>query len=552
MAFGQLESVWPVHGSVLVKDGVVYCAAGRSSYLDSGIFLSRLDLKTGRKLAERRLYSRDPETGAQPEEPIMFEMPGALPDVLSSDGELVYMRHLGLDPDSLQTREAKPHLYSPAGFLDDDWWHRTYWVFGGHFYCGYIGWRFAGLEAPSGRLLALDDDAIYGFARESSRPRGAGAQAYHLFATARKDLPVPEPPDYTRASRGYSRKGPRKLKVKFRWTVNMPILVRAMVRANDALFVAGPPDNALRSTPAFEGRRGGGLCVVSTADGKTLQHYRLDSPPVFDGMAAANGRLYLTTQNGRVLCFGDGQTAQSAEALVPLAGRSQALSHNAREPGLVGHWKLDEGTGGTAEDGSGLQNDAEIYGRWVKGTFGTCILTDSAPGAVTIRDGALLHFGTASFSIEFWVKPDAFDCRLLGKEDFPRTWWVINLLEDGKTELVLAEPSQTRETTLRSTSRTPLSTTRWTHVAYVVDREHAEVRCFLNGTLDTRTSIPPSLTGSLSVENADLKIPSLHKPFAGLFDELKIFRRSLTDAQVQASHGREERNRTSTALRYAE
>ena len=320
VAFGQLESVWPVHGSVLVKDDVVYCAAGRSSYLDSGIYLSRLDLRTGRKLAGERLYSRKPETGEQPEEPIMFEMPGALPDVLSSDGELVYMRQLGFDPDSLQAREAKPHLYSPAGFLNDDWWHRTYWIFGGHSYCGYIGWRFAGLEAPAGRLLALDDTTIYGFARESSRARAAGAQAYQLFASDRKDLPAIEPPDYTRASRGYSRKGPRKLKVKFRWTANVPILVRAMLRAGDTLFVAGLPDNALRSAPAFEGKRGGGLCVVSTADGKTLQDYRLSFPPVFDGMAAANGRLYLTMQDGRVLCLGSGQSVQGAKELVPLAG----------------------------------------------------------------------------------------------------------------------------------------------------------------------------------------------------------------------------------------
>mgnify|MGYP000227009174 FL=1 len=271
VAFGQLESVWPVHGSVLVEDGAVVCAAGRSSYLDSGLYLLRLDLRTGRKLAEERLYSREPGTGEQPDEPIMFEMPGALPDVLSSDGELVYMRHLGFDSSSLQPRKAKPHLHSPAGFLNDDWWHRNYWVFGEHFYSGYIGWRFAALEAPAGRLLALDDTAIYGFSRDSSRPRGAGAQAYHVFAADRKDLPALEAPDYTRAGRGYSRKGQSKRKVGFRWTADVPIIARAMLRAGDALFLAGLPGDALRSVPAFEGKRGGGLCVVSTADGKALQ-----------------------------------------------------------------------------------------------------------------------------------------------------------------------------------------------------------------------------------------------------------------------------------------
>ncbi len=34
-----------------------------------------------------------------------------------------------------------------------------------------------------------------------------------------------------------------------------------------------------------------------------LARYRLDSAPVFDGMAAANGRLYLSLENGQVLCM---------------------------------------------------------------------------------------------------------------------------------------------------------------------------------------------------------------------------------------------------------
>ncbi len=313
VAFGQLESVWPVHGSVLVKDGMVYCVAGRSSFVDSGIYVSRIDLRTGRKLAERRLYSREPETGEQPDEPMMFEMPGALPDILSSDSELVYMRRLGFDPLSLQTRESKQHLYSPGGFLNNDWWHRNYWIFGDHFYSGYIGWRFAGREAPAGRLLVLDDTSVYGFARESSRPRGAGAQAYHLFATDRADQLVTGPPDYKRAVRDYPQRGPRKFKVKFRWATTVPFLVRAMLRADKALVVAGLPDGALRSTPLFAGERGGKLRVISTVDGTTLQDYPLDSPPRFDALAAANGRLYLTTVDGHVLCLGDGRLAADAK-----------------------------------------------------------------------------------------------------------------------------------------------------------------------------------------------------------------------------------------------
>ena len=45
--FDQLESSWPVHGSVLVDQGVAYFTAGRSTYLDGGIRVYGLDPQTG-------------------------------------------------------------------------------------------------------------------------------------------------------------------------------------------------------------------------------------------------------------------------------------------------------------------------------------------------------------------------------------------------------------------------------------------------------------------------------------------------------------------------
>ena len=54
---------------------------------------------------------------------------------------------------------------------------------------------------------------------------------------------------------------------------------------------------------ALEGSRGALLKAVSAADGRDLAHYELESPPVFDGMAAADGRLYISTVNGELLCY---------------------------------------------------------------------------------------------------------------------------------------------------------------------------------------------------------------------------------------------------------
>ncbi len=55
---------------------------------------------------------------------------------------------------------------------------------------------------------------------------------------------------------------------------------------------------------AWQGKRGGLLRTVSLEDGKPLATCKIDGVPVFDGMSAAAGRLYLATQDGKIVCFG--------------------------------------------------------------------------------------------------------------------------------------------------------------------------------------------------------------------------------------------------------
>ena len=271
MAFGQLESAWPVHGSVLVQDDAVYFVAGRSSYLDDGMYLFRLDLQSGDVLAHQRIYSRDPETGEQPDEPMMFDMPGALPDVLATDGQLIYMRHLAFDRESLEQRSPARHVYSPAGFLSSDWWHRTYWIDGTHFYSGYIGWYFAGREAPAGRLLTFTDTQMYGYGYVPNDYRGATGRNYHLFALKRSNQPEQPPADYRRANRDYPPNSEGKFHISFQWSERVPLLVRSMVLSRDKLFAVGPPEKALVSRRVFDGASGARLVVVSTDEGKQLR-----------------------------------------------------------------------------------------------------------------------------------------------------------------------------------------------------------------------------------------------------------------------------------------
>ena len=303
---GSLESAWPIHGSVLVQNGLVYFVAGRSSYLDGGIYVYGLDPTSGQVVYESRVSGRDPQTGEQPKEAVQgFDMPTGLPDVLSGDGQHFFMRDLMFDRQCVQQPQGATHLFSHTGFLDDSWWHRSYWLFAPEFKSGWGGWHRAGNQYPAGRLLVFNDRVIFGFGR-SVYPRGNAGQwttgeYYRLFAANKSLLPPkpqPTPPARRRGRRPYP-----ESQVDYRWSYRPQEEVRAMVLTDKTLFVAGPLGETHRSQEAFEGQQGIRLHAIATEDGRPLASYDLDSLPVFDGMVAVEGKIFLATKDGRVVCF---------------------------------------------------------------------------------------------------------------------------------------------------------------------------------------------------------------------------------------------------------
>ncbi len=75
--------------------------------------------------------------------------------------------------------------------------------------------------------------------------------------------------------------------------------------AGGKLFAAGSPNVVDPQDPlaALEGRRAAKLWIVAADDGEKLAEYQLDAPPVFDGLIAAHGRLYVSTTDGHVVCL---------------------------------------------------------------------------------------------------------------------------------------------------------------------------------------------------------------------------------------------------------
>ena len=366
-AFGQLESRWRVHGSVLITGGVAYCTAGRSTYLDGGIRVFGLDPKTGRVLHEATLdtWARTREDAVGKPFVPGYHMEGAFSDILVSQDGYLYMGQYKLDAklarqdapyvlpakgekvemmdltgkpfvsaDVAKTQPLEVHqrkwlenaarplvaelrrkhgafnighrrmglrVFATAGFLDDSWYNRTYWMYS----TSWPGYYLAHRGAKTGQLLVVGPEKTYAVQAYPNRNLQSplftpGEKGYLLFADSNDNEPVLS--DQTRETTkgwGFTRKTPPE------WHRWVPVRIRAMVLAGKRLFVAGPPDVVDPNDPmaAFDGRKGAVLHVHSADDGKRLAAHQLEAPPVFDGLIAVGGRLYLSTTNGRVECW---------------------------------------------------------------------------------------------------------------------------------------------------------------------------------------------------------------------------------------------------------
>jgi outer membrane protein assembly factor BamB len=326
VALGQVESVWPVHGSILIEDGVAYAVAGRSSYLDGGILLYGIDPVTGKTIHREHVRNShpkvtaattsevaklqtelenigqnatDPKTFAAPDKSDAFSMEGTTTDILVSDGSSIYMRHLRFNRACVRQQEQSRHLFSTSRLLDDAENHRSHWVLGtGDFSRVPVAYSWIAnsrggrngthLAVPYGLLLAFDDNTVWGVRRSKS---------YTLFAEDHEPFSGTEEslPDF-RELRG-------KAAERWRWSVDLGMRPRAMLRAGGLLFLGGTPYEAdqVDLAATYEGIKGGLVWVMSASNGEKLTEHSLDSSPVWDGMAAANGRLYLSLENGCVL-----------------------------------------------------------------------------------------------------------------------------------------------------------------------------------------------------------------------------------------------------------
>lgn len=326
-SFGQLESVWRVFGSVLVDKGEVIFTAGRSMYLEGGALFFRVDLQTGKLIHKKVMTMMDGDTELQAKGGL--DTPAALTDVMTQHNNKLYIRQLCIDNEGNRT-EGESHLFAPYGFTDDAWFHRGYWSFGNLYSGGNGGYTKGHSMNPSGRMVVFDDQNVYAYGRERKYLRWTTEMEYHLFSSTRPEKWTPPPASAQKTAASGKKKGKKKgkssdLEKNMQWSTKVPVAVRAMVKAGDVLFIAGPSDVldedivfqelhmphsdsvVKEQNASYFGELGSVLSAINAKTGDTLHTMKLDEVPAFDGLITAGGKIYMSTTEGELICFTPGK-----------------------------------------------------------------------------------------------------------------------------------------------------------------------------------------------------------------------------------------------------
>ena len=198
--------------------------------------------------------------------------------------------------------------------------------------------------------------------------------------------------------------------------------------------------------------------------------------------------------------------------------------------GLVGAWGFNEASGTSATDSSGTGNTGTVTGatRVAGGRYGGALSFDGVNDLVTVNDANSLDLRT-SMTLEAWVRPTAVND------------WRTVILKEQPGQLVYAlygstdnsRPSAHVFTTGDRALGGPavLPANAWSHLATTWDG--LNLRLYVNGTQVASSA----LTGTAVASASPLRIGGntvWSEWFAGLIDEVRVYNRALTPAELAA------------------
>jgi Concanavalin A-like lectin/glucanases superfamily len=202
------------------------------------------------------------------------------------------------------------------------------------------------------------------------------------------------------------------------------------------------------------------------------------------------------------------------------------------QEGLVGRWDLDEGSGTTANDSSGLGNHATLVDgvSWTAdGHGGTPAVEFGDPPGILETDGPVV-LTNQSFTVSAWVRlSEETDHHqyVVWQPGVEASAFVLQYRNDGFWGFSVTSNDGENVTWHELSSNSAPVIDEWTHLVGVHDREQGEIRIYVNGGFETRAEATAQASVSgLLIGNAGTG--RLH----GTVDSVHVYERALTDEQV--------------------
>jgi hypothetical protein len=215
-------------------------------------------------------------------------------------------------------------------------------------------------------------------------------------------------------------------------------------------------------------------------------------------------------------------------------------AHAGVNDGLVGWWKFDEGSGASAADSSGQGNTGTLTNSptWVSGWSNKALQFNGSSQYITCGSG----FTTVDLidkTISAWIRKTANSQKGIVDKDFDigganYGGWGFWTNTNGKLWFWLQSLKD-----LKDNGSATISLGAWTHVLVVWHHSTDTADFYINGRLNSSISdntIVEKASGAADLEIANLRnnLSAGTYAFDGSIDDVRIYNRALTAAEVQA------------------
>ena len=199
--------------------------------------------------------------------------------------------------------------------------------------------------------------------------------------------------------------------------------------------------------------------------------------------------------------------------------------------GLVAAYGFEEGSGTTTADTSGNANTGTLASAtWSSaGKFGKALSFNGTSARVNVNDSNSLDLTTA-MTLEAWVNPasasSAFRTIILKERTGQLVYALYSSTSNGRPDTEAAIGSSNRS--VAGTSTLPVGS--WSYVSATYDG--STLRFYVNGTQVSSLAV----SGAITTSTGALRIGGNNvwgEYFSGLIDEVRIYNRALTAAQIQ-------------------